>query len=71
VPLVQYCAEQDWSILLPLLLFVNGRNARRLLAAQIEQRDVYAAIGALSGLVSGFVFAKWTSSHRPHRQNLP
>ncbi|MCR4298929.1 MAG: SoxR reducing system RseC family protein, partial [Gallionella sp.] len=57
--------------LLPLLLLLTGATLGSLLAAQVEQRDVYAAIGALSGLVSGFVFAKWTSSHRPHRQNLP
>jgi len=57
--------------LLPLLLLVTGAMLGSLLAGQPEQRDIYAAAGALSGLVAGFVFAKWVSSHRSRRQNLP
>lgn len=57
--------------LLPLLLLLTGATLGSLLAAQPEQRDIYAAIGALSGLAAGFIFAKWTSSRWPRRQNLP
>lgn len=57
--------------LLPLLLLLAGATLGSLLAAQAEQRDIYAAIGALSGLATGFIFAKWTSSHQSRHQNLP
>lgn len=57
--------------LLPLLLLAAGAMLGSLLAAQAEQRDIYAAVGALSGLVAGFVFAKWVSARQPRRQNLP
>lgn len=30
-----------------------------------------AAAGALSGLVIGFVFARWISLNQPRHQNLP
>lgn len=57
--------------LLPLLLLFTGATLGGLLTTQAEQSDVYAAIGALTGLVVGFIFAKWSSSHRARRQNLP
>jgi len=57
--------------LLPLLLLLTGATLGSLLAEQAEQRDIYAAIGALSGLAAGFMFAKWTSSRRSRHQNLP
>ncbi|MDP1997643.1 MAG: SoxR reducing system RseC family protein [Gallionella sp.] len=57
--------------LLPLLLLITGATLGSLLATQPEQSDVYAATGAFSGLAAGFIFAKWSSSHRSHRQNLP
>ena len=57
--------------LLPLLLLLVGATLGSLLAAQAEQRDIYAAAGAFSGLAAGFIFAKWSSSQRSSRQNLP
>lgn len=55
--------------LLPLLLLLLGAMLGNLLAGQPEQRDIYAAAGALSGLMAGFGIARWASSSR--RQNLP
>jgi sigma-E factor negative regulatory protein RseC len=45
--------------LLPLVLLFAGAA----LAGQVQdgQRDAYAAIGALSGLLLGFALAKWLS----------
>ncbi|HUW25615.1 MAG TPA: SoxR reducing system RseC family protein [Gallionella sp.] len=57
--------------LLPLLLLFMGATLGSLLATQAEQRDIYGAIGALFGLATGFMFAKWTSSRQPRHQNLP
>lgn len=57
--------------LLPLLLLVMGAMLGTVLAAQAGQRDGYAAAGALSGLVAGFVFAKWFSSRQDRQQNRP
>lgn len=57
--------------LLPLLLLLAGATLGSLLATQAEQRDMYAALGALSGLVVGFIFAKWTSSRGARHQNHP
>jgi sigma-E factor negative regulatory protein RseC len=44
--------------LLPLLLLVIGAMLGNQWAVQAGQRDAYAAVGALSGLVVGFVLAK-------------
>ncbi len=44
--------------LLPLLLLATGAMLGNFWAIQAGQRDVYAAVGALSGLAAGFVFAK-------------
>lgn len=57
--------------LLPLLLLFTGALLGALLATQSGQGDVYAAGGALTGLVAGFILVKWISSHRSRRQNLP
>ena len=57
--------------LLPLLLLLTGATLASLLATQPEQRDIYAAAGALFGLVIGFVFARWVSLSQPRHQNLP
>lgn len=57
--------------LLPLLLLFTGAILGGLLATQSGQSDVYAAGGALTGLVVGFIIVKWTSSHRSRPQNLP
>lgn len=50
--------------LLPLLLLVIGAVLGNQWAVQAGQRDAYAALGALSGLASGFVLARWISSCR-------
>jgi sigma-E factor negative regulatory protein RseC len=47
--------------LLPLLLLVMGAMLGSVLVAQPEQRDGYAATGAMFGLAVGFVIAKWIS----------
>lgn len=47
--------------LLPLLLLVIGAMLGNLWAAQAGQRDAYSAVGALTGLAAGFIFAKWIS----------
>lgn len=57
--------------LLPLLLLLTGATLASLLATQPEQRDIYAAAGALFGLVIGFVFARWVSLSQPRHQSLP
>jgi sigma-E factor negative regulatory protein RseC len=57
--------------LLPLLLLVIGATLGTIAAAQPEQRDGYAAAGALFGLVAGFVFAKWFASRQDRKQNRP
>jgi len=44
--------------LLPLLLLVIGATLGNQWALQAELRDLYASIGALSGLAAGFLFAK-------------
>lgn len=50
--------------LLPLILLLLGAMFGNIWAAQTEQRDGYAAAGALLGLVVGFAFAKWISSRQ-------
>lgn len=57
--------------LLPLVLLFVGATLAGSWATQEAQRDGYAALGALSGLVVGFVFAKWFSSRQMYRQNQP
>ena len=47
--------------LLPLLLLVMGAMLGSIGVEQPEQRDGYAAAGALFGLAVGFVIAKWIS----------
>lgn len=49
---------------LPLLLLVIGAAIGNIWAEQPAQNDAYAAVGALSGLVAGFVIARWISSHQ-------
>lgn len=48
--------------ILPLLMLFMGAALGNNLAEQLGQRDGYAAIGALCGLVVGFVIAGWISS---------
>ena len=57
--------------LLPLVLLFAGAAWGGSWAMQEEQRDGYAAIGALIGLVAGFVFAKWFAARQSSRQNHP
>jgi sigma-E factor negative regulatory protein RseC len=47
--------------MLPLLLLVMGAMIGGVGVEQPQQRDGYAATGALLGLVVGFVIAKWIS----------
>jgi sigma-E factor negative regulatory protein RseC len=45
--------------LLPLLLLVAGAMLGNQWGLQAGQRDAYAAVCALTGLIVGFIFAKW------------
>jgi len=45
--------------LLPLLLLVIGAMLGNQWAVQAGQRDAYAALGSLLGLIVGFALAKW------------
>ncbi|MFA6921928.1 MAG: SoxR reducing system RseC family protein [Gallionella sp.] len=45
--------------LLPLVLMFAAATLASGYAADEAQRDGYAAAGALSGLLAGFVFARW------------
>jgi sigma-E factor negative regulatory protein RseC len=49
--------------LLPLLLSLGGAVFGNALV-QPDQRDGYAAMGALLGLAAGFVLARWISSRQ-------
>lgn len=51
--------------LLPLVLMFAGAS---LAGGWVEERDGYAAVGALSGLVVGFVIAKWLSRRETRQQ---
>lgn len=46
---------------LPLLLLVIGAALGNIWAEQPAQRDGYAAVGALCGLITGFIIARWIS----------
>lgn len=54
--------------LLPLLLLLVGAYFVGGLAPQADQRDGYAALGALSGLIAGFVAARWLSFRQTHHK---
>lgn len=54
--------------LLPLLLLFAGAMLGSALAADAAFRDASEAAGGLSGLVAGFVFAKWLSVRRTRQQ---
>jgi len=54
--------------ILPLILMFAGASLLGSLAAQGAQRDGYAAAGALSGLVLGFLAARWLSSRQSRQQ---
>ena len=57
--------------LLPLILLLMGTVIGNSLAEQAEQRDSYSAVGALLGLVAGFVIAKWISSRQVRNRSQP
>jgi sigma-E factor negative regulatory protein RseC len=57
--------------LLPLILLLTGAVYGNYLAVQAEQRDSYSAVGALLGLLAGFVFAKWISSRQGKSHTQP
>lgn len=50
--------------LVPLLLLVAGAFLGDFWAVQPGQRDAYAAVGASSGLIAGFIIAKWISKRQ-------
>jgi sigma-E factor negative regulatory protein RseC len=56
--------------MLPLALLVAGAMLGSL-AAQAEQRDGYAAAGALIGLIGGFALSRWIASRQTRQQNRP
>lgn len=47
--------------LLPMSLLIIGAMLGSVWAALPEQRDGYAALGALLGLMTGFAFARWVA----------
>jgi len=57
--------------LLPLTLLLMGAMLGNILAAQTEQHDGYAAVGALLGLLVGFAFAKWISLRQDRSRFQP
>ena len=57
--------------LVPLVLLVMGAMLGSSFAAQPEQRDGYAATGALFGLAIGFVIAKWVSLRQAKSNHQP
>jgi sigma-E factor negative regulatory protein RseC len=57
--------------LLPLVLLVMGALPGSFWIAQPEQREGYAALGALLGLVAGFVIAKWVSMRQAESHFQP
>lgn len=57
--------------LLPLVLLFAGAMLAGGWAVQDGQRDGYAAVGALSGLAAGFVFARWVLQREANRRNRP
>lgn len=57
--------------LLPLALLVVGVVVGSSLAAQVGQRDGYAAAGAGVGLVGGFALSRWIAARLTRRQTLP
>ena len=57
--------------LLPLLLLVIGAMLGSAYVEQSDQSDGYASIGALFGLVSGFVIAKWIAMRQERNLSLP
>ncbi len=57
--------------LIPLVLLVMGATLGSIWAQQPEQRDSFAAAGALFGLVAGFSMAKWISSRQTESRFQP
>jgi len=57
--------------LLPLVLLFAGAALAGSLAVQGAQRDGYAALGALIGLIVGFIIAKLISSRKAHQEDQP
>jgi sigma-E factor negative regulatory protein RseC len=57
--------------LLPLLSLIAGGTLGSVSATRPELSDGYAAVGALLGLLAGFVLARWLASHRARQLNQP
>lgn len=54
---------------LPLILMVLGGGLLGLLSQQAGQRDAYVAVGGVSGLLLGFILARWLSASQSRLQN--
>lgn len=54
--------------LLPLLSLAAGATLGNVAAEQVEQRDGYAAAGALIGLVCGFILSRWLAARQRRQQ---
>jgi sigma-E factor negative regulatory protein RseC len=57
--------------LVPLVSLVAGALLGSLSAAQAEQRDGFAAMGALIGLAGGFALSRWMATRQARQQNQP
>ena len=57
--------------ILPLLLLVMGTMLGSMGAESTGQRDAYAAMGAVLGLVGGFVIAKWMALRQARSRFQP
>ncbi|MGA7750069.1 MAG: SoxR reducing system RseC family protein [Gallionella sp.] len=57
--------------LLPLMLLLAGAMLGNFWAAQTEQSDGHAAVGALLGLAAGFALARWISSRQARSRFQP
>lgn len=50
--------------LLPLLFLFAGATLAGSMATNVAERDGYTALGAVAGLVVGFLFARWFTHRR-------
>lgn len=57
--------------LLPLLLLFAGATLAGNMATNAAQRDGFTALGAVAGLLIGFVFARWFAKRRANQLNRP
>jgi sigma-E factor negative regulatory protein RseC len=55
----------------PLALFFVGAWLGGHLSSSLVQADIYAAIGAVTGLLAGFVWARWRSRFHASEDGQP